>query len=125
MNSPETLDWTDGHPAICAEICHDCAHRWYFRRGFCPACGSRQIKRAPLQPYGVVYALTSVNRAPSSEWRELAPYDIALIDLADGVRVMTHAQAGLRIGDAVQVTYVHINERLIPKAVPASSPVSN
>lgn len=120
MNGTETLDWTQGKPAICMERCGACAHRWYFARGFCPACGSRQIERAPTSGRGVVYALTTVGRAPSPEWKSLAPYDLALIDLPEGVRVMAHAQQGLRIGDAVTLTYLTIGERLIPKAVPTT-----
>lgn len=118
MNSQELRDWTVGEAAVCTERCGRCAHCWYFRRGFCPACGSRQVERSPASGRGVIYAITTVGRAPSPEWKSLAPYDIALIDLPEGVRVMAHAQHGLRIGDVVTLTYLPIGERLIPRAVP-------
>ena len=120
MKSSETADWTNGVARTCLERCAQCAHQWYFRRGFCPACGSRQVDRVPVSGLGSVYAITTVGRAPSPEWKAIAPYDIALIDLVEGLRVMAHAQIGLQIGDRVELSYLTIGERLIPKAILAS-----
>lgn len=118
---PALQDWTEGHALTCIERCDACAHQWYFRRGFCPACGSRAVRRESVSGRGVVYAITTVGRAPSPEWRAIAPYDIALIDLAEGVRIMAHAHSGLRIGDAVELNYLPIGDRLLPQAVPTAS----
>lgn len=118
---PAVQDWTEGHPLTCIECCGECAHQWYFRRGFCPACGSRAVRREPVSGRGVVYAITTVGRAPSPEWRAIAPYDIALIDLAEGVRIMAHARSGLCIGDAVELEYLPMGDRLLPQAVPAAT----
>lgn len=111
-------DWTNGSEAIVFERCDDCGAKWYFRRGFCPRCGSKRVAASESARRGVIYAVTSVARAPSPEWKALAPYEIALVDLEEGVRVMAHAAPGMKIGDTVVIDFLRIGERLIPKAEP-------
>jgi uncharacterized OB-fold protein len=50
---------------------------------------------------GTVYATTVVERAPSDEFRALAPYTLALVDLDEGPRLMGHATPDVAIGDRV------------------------
>ena len=110
-------DWTEGQPGLAYQACTACGRRWYFARAFCPHCGSRAIELRASGCRGIVHAITSVERAPSPEWRAHAPYGIALVDLEEGVRVMTHAAPGLSIGDPVAVEFRTIAERLLPVAV--------
>jgi uncharacterized protein len=93
--------WTDGTDAILYQVCGACRHRWYFRRAFCPSCGdaSPQIHKASGK--GVVYAATVVRRAATPEAKAHVPYAILLIDMAEGVRMMAHGDADLRIKDHV------------------------
>lgn len=109
-------DWTGGYEALAYQRCKACGEKWYFRRGFCPHCGSTDIAAQASACTGVVYASTIVARAPSPEWRERAPYGLCLIDLDEGVRVMTHAEPGLQIGDRVQIGFVRAGETLVPLA---------
>jgi uncharacterized OB-fold protein len=118
----DLTDWTDGHEALTYQICQACSERWYFHRDFCPHCGSTQVGTHVSASVGVVHAVTVVVRAPSPEWREHAPYGLALIDLDEAVRVMTHAQIGLEIGDRVRVDFVRLGERLVPLARPSINP---
>ncbi|MGI4800554.1 MAG: Zn-ribbon domain-containing OB-fold protein [Janthinobacterium lividum] len=102
----ETLpDWTEGGSGLVVHGCVACGHHWYFRRVFCPNCGSATLTATASAGLGTVYAVTRVDRAPSPEWRDLAPYGIALIDLDEGVRAMTQADPALRIGDRVQISF--------------------
>ncbi len=98
-------DWTLGGPGLVVQSCSICGHRWYFSRVFCPNCGSGDIVATASAGLGTVYAITRVDRAPSPEWRDLAPYGIALIDLDEGVRAMTQADPALRIGDRARMTF--------------------
>lgn len=110
-------DWTEGQPGLAYQACTACGWRWYFERDFCPHCGSHAIEKRPSNCRGSVHAVTLVERAPSPEWRAHAPYGIALVDLEEGVRVMTHAEPGLAIGDPVHIAFRTIAERLLPVAV--------
>jgi uncharacterized OB-fold protein len=112
------LDWTEGHEAMLYEFCNACGKLTYFRRGFCPGCGASPVEVRSASGSGTVYAVTTVVRAPSPEWKAIAPYPIVLIDLDEGIRVMTHGVAGLAIGERVRIGWLHVGERLIPRAEP-------
>ena len=109
-------DWTDGTEALSYGRCETCGTRWYFRRDFCPHCGSTQVVTELSANTGVVYAVTVVVRASSPEWRERAPYGLCLVDLDEGVRVMTHAVPGIAIGDRVRIGFEHTLEGVLPIA---------
>jgi uncharacterized OB-fold protein len=114
-------DWTLGQPGIAYQVCTACGRRWYFQRGFCAHCGSAAVEMRASAHRGTVHAITTVERAPSPQWRARAPYGIALIDLDEGVRVMTHAEPGLAIGDVVQIVFRPMGEGILPVALPRSS----
>ena len=109
-------DWTDGADALVFERCEACGRRWYFRRGFCPHCGSDSVRAERSAGAGVVYAATTVVRAPSADWRERAPYGLCLVDLDEGVRVMTHAPPGIAIGARVRIGFDHTPRGVLPVA---------
>ena len=110
----EVCDWTEGQPGIQYQICQRCAHVWYFQRGFCPGCGSENVRIAQADGRGTVHAITSVERAPSAHWQAQAPYTILLVDLDEGLRVMAHGAPGLGIGDRVSVQFRAFGGALVP-----------
>ena len=112
------LDWTEGHEAILYESCTACGKVTYFRRGFCPRCGASPVDVLASGGIGTVYAATTVVRAPSPEWKAVAPYGIVLVDLDEGIRVMTHGSPGLAIGERVSIGWLRLGERLMPRAEP-------
>ena len=109
-------DWTDGAEAMTYGRCEACGKRWYFRRHFCPHCGSTRIASEVSAGTGIVYAATIVVRAPSPEWRERAPYGLCLVDLDEGMRVMTHAAAGIAIGSRVRIGFERTPQGVLPIA---------
>jgi uncharacterized OB-fold protein len=64
--------------------------------------------------HGIVHATTLVQRAPSEEFRAIVPYRIVLVDMAEGFRVMGHAEPSLAIGDAAVCRIVTIAHRPLP-----------
>lgn len=94
--------------------CAACAHRWYFTRPFCPACGGGAVQTLDSQGAGILYSATLVHRAPSEEFRPLVPFSIVLVDLHEGFRVMGHAEAGLSIGAPVVCEMRQIAGRPLP-----------
>ena len=106
--------WTAGLPALDYQRCPSCGAVWYFARAFCPCCGNAEPQTLTSAGHGVVQAITTVTRAPSPELRALAPYRIALVDLDEGFRAMTHAADDVGIGDAVTTRFVPFAAHIIP-----------
>lgn len=110
----EEDDWTAGRPVLAYERCRRCGATWYFRRGFCPRCGDGAPERLVASGRGRAYAVTEVARAPTAELRARAPYGIALVDAAEGFRLMAHAAPGIRPGDPVAVRFIPWGAGIIP-----------
>ncbi len=107
-------DWTEGSPAIEFQHCAACSAVWYFARPFCPHCGAPDPGTRQGSGRGRVYAVTTVARAPSEALRALAPYRLALVDMDEGFRAMTHAAADVALGDRVHTRFVAFGPLTIP-----------
>jgi hypothetical protein len=95
--------------------CSACAALQSYPRTFCLRCGAADLEWRAAQGTGTVYALTRVERAPSDEFRALAPYVIVLVDLDEGYRMMAHGAPGLAIGDRVRVLFFEHGGRHLPR----------
>jgi uncharacterized OB-fold protein len=114
MSDATGTDWTAGAAAIVYQSCPACAAVWYFRRGFCPACGASGPKSHRAGGEGVVYAATQVCRAATPEAKAHVPYTIVLVDAAEGFRMMAHGAGDLVIGDRVVARFERFTDRLVP-----------
>lgn len=102
------------------QACSACRAPQILARYACRRCGSTRLEWRKAAGRGVVYAVTSVARAPSEEFRPLAPYALALVDLHEGARLMGHAVPGLAIGDPVSVEFFEFSGRKLIRFVKAS-----
>ncbi len=107
-------DWTTGVETISYQCCAACANVQYFRRAFCAACGAPDPEDRIASGQGTVYATSLVQRAGTSEAREHVPYNILLIDTAEGFRMMAHGANDLVIGDRVTARFARFTGRLVP-----------
>jgi uncharacterized OB-fold protein len=107
-------DWTNGAEAIIYQSCAVCDATQYFRRSFCAACGAPDPLDKRAGGEGVVYATSLVIRAATPEARAHVPYNIVLVDAAEGFRMMAHGDHDLRIGDQVRAQYRRFTDRLVP-----------
>jgi uncharacterized OB-fold protein len=114
-------DWTTGTPQMVFQHCPKCNETWYFARRFCPRCGAVEPQSRTSTGRGRVYAITTVVRAPSAELRALAPYRIALVDMDEGFRAMTHAGDHVALGDLVQTRFVTFGTLTIPRCDPVGA----
>ena len=69
--------------------CSNCGTWHTYLRPWCPRCLHEPLDLAPVSGRGVVYASTVVHRPPAASFAELVPYVFALVDLDEGVRVVT------------------------------------
>jgi uncharacterized OB-fold protein len=104
------------------QVCLACEAPQTLARYACRNCGSTRLEWHRAAGRGIVYAVTVVARAPSEEFRALAPYTIAIVELDEGPRVMGHAVAGATIGDRVVAEYVAFAGRNLVRFRPKSSP---
>ena len=83
-----------------------------------PATGADDLEWVEASGRGVVYSTTVVRQKPPTP-----SYNVALIDLAEGVRLMSRVEGvapeDVRIGMPVQAKIVRDNERPLLVFVPA------
>lgn len=81
--------------------CMDCEAAVFYPRVLCPECGSGALEWRTSSGRGIVYATTAVHR------RDSEPYNVALVDLEEGFRMMSRVEdvpaAGVEIGDRVNL----------------------
>ena len=107
-------DWTVGTEAIVYQCCAACGRQQYFRRSFCVACGAPDPVEKRASGNGTVYATSLVCRAATPETRAHIPYNIVLVDCAEGFRMMAHGDQALAIGDQVTARFVLFAGRVVP-----------
>ena len=107
-------DWTAGAEAITYQSCAACSKLQYFRRSFCATCGAPDPQEKRASGKGTVYATSLVCRAATPETRAHLPYNIVLVDTAEGFRMMAHGDIDLAIGDQVTARFTPFAGRLVP-----------
>lgn len=96
------------------QCCSACGRAQSLTRLACPHCGSAALQWQDASGDGTVLAASVVSRAPSDEFRALAPYTLVLVQLAEGPCVMGHATPGTAVGDSVKAgTIPHGERRLL------------
>ena len=90
--------------------CVDCGRAFWFPREVCPRCLGSAIEWRPASGRGQVYAATVEHRpALLPDVFGEQPYVIALVELDEGVRMLTNVvgcpPADVAVGLAVEVTW--------------------
>ena len=102
--------------------CASCGTHIHYPRALCPACGSRDLETVRASGRGTVHA-TSVVRVRPGHGED---YNIALVDLAEGPRMMTRVvdtdPQDVRISDAVTAFVGEIEENKVVLFRPATPP---
>lgn len=112
--SERIADWTKGDQAIVYQACGACGRVQYFHRAFCAACGASDPSERRASGKGRVYATSLVCRAATPETKAHVPYNILLVDCAEGFRMMAHGEKDLAIGDEVIVRFVPFAGKVVP-----------
>lgn len=89
--------------------CNACDQRYWYPRDFCPSCWSEDVAWEEASGEGTLYTYSIVYRNDLPPWGERAPYVAAIVDLAEGPRVMAHLvdvdHDAIEVGMAVRVRY--------------------
>jgi uncharacterized protein len=70
--------------------CRDCERSFWFPRPVCPRCLGNDIDWRVASGDGVVYAVSVQHKPGPGRAPDAAPYAVALVDLPEGVRVMSN-----------------------------------
>lgn len=87
--------------------CAACGRFLFYPRAVCPHCGEGPLEWVTASGKGTLYSFTVVHRARDG-FRDDAPYVVALVDLDEGVRMMTRltgvAAGDVAVGQLVQLS---------------------
>ncbi len=89
--TPETKDFWDGclKGELRLQRCKDCEGGSYFPpRPFCPRCGSRAVESYAASGKAILFSYV-INHRPRPDMGD-KPYAIAVVELAEGPRMMTN-----------------------------------
>ena len=103
--------------------CEQCARFQFYPRIVCSHCGADSLAWQAVSGRGRVASFTVVRRGISPAYQ--APYVVALVDLEEGVRLMSNVVGcdpeQVSVGDAVAVRFESWGaEHVLPVFVPAS-----
>ena len=97
--------------AIRLQRCGSCARFVFYPRAVCPSCLSAELVWTSVSGRGVVHAFTIAHRHPNPAFGAHVPYVVALIELEEGVRMLSNlvgvdaTPAAVRIGLPVEIVY--------------------
>jgi hypothetical protein len=127
--TPETQHFWDGCKAgeLRLQRCIDCTQAYFPPRPFCPRCGSRAIEVFAASGRATLYSYVISHRPPP--WLKEAPgkpQSIAVVELAEGPRMMTNivdcpqTPEALELDMMLAVTFEQASEAI---ALPQFRPV--
>ena len=89
--------------------CAGCGRVQFYPRGHCTACQSHELAWERSAGQGTIYSYTVVHRAPTEAFRAEVPYVLALVDMAEGFRIMTNVRGAapdaVAIGRPVRIVF--------------------
>lgn len=104
------------------QYCREDEKPVHYPREVCPRCLGTELEWRRASGRGTVYAFT-VNHVPGTASGHSPPYVVALVDLEEGVRLMTNivgcAPSDVRVGMGVAVTWEPLADG---RALPLFSP---
>lgn len=105
--------------------CANCGNRQIYFRSACKVCWSRQLNILDATGDGTIYSFTRLYQAGHHSFDDRLPYDIALVDLDEGPRVLADVETGGRsvaIGDRVTMNPRQVGDMNVLRFVLAERP---
>lgn len=106
--------------------CTDCNTKIFYPRKICPECWSQNLSWTKASGKGTIYSYSITMAGVEEKFAEDLPFVLALVDLEEGVRMMTNIvdcpHDEVRIGMDVEVVFEDVTEDVsLPKWRPAES----
>ncbi len=99
--------------------CYACEAAIHYPREACPRCFGSALGWRESTGSGVVYAATVMHQAVHPAFADRVPYVVALVELDEGVRLLTNvvgcAPADVRVGRSVRLAWEALSDgRALP-----------
>ncbi len=109
--------------------CRDCGKFRFYPRSICPYCLSYNTEWTKVSGKGTIYSFTVSHREAAPAFRLDVPYNIAIIELEEGVRMMSNIvecrNEDLSIDMPVEVVFDDVTAEItLPKFRPRRSSLS-
>jgi uncharacterized OB-fold protein len=105
--------------------CGSCKRLVFYPRSICPNCGSFELDWEILSGSGTIYSFSVVHRPAHPGMAGEVPYVVALVEVEEGVRLMTNIvecdPADVEVGMEVEVVFETLSEEI---AIPLFRPKS-
>jgi uncharacterized OB-fold protein len=102
--------------------CRKCSTRFRFAHEWCPNCWSPELTWVKATGNARVSHYSVVHQAPTAAFAAGGPYVLALVELEEGVRMMTNIVdcdvETVHVGMAVTLTFEDRGEERLPVFVP-------
>lgn len=110
---------------LTAQWCNSCRTYFHFPpQALCAQCLSSDNEWIPVSGRGVVYSFVTYHRAWHPAYQDRIPYNVSLIDLEEGPRLVSNvvdmAPEEVKVGMAVEVVFEDHDEYTLPKFKPSS-----
>ncbi|HEY8450436.1 MAG TPA: Zn-ribbon domain-containing OB-fold protein [Bacillota bacterium] len=126
--TPETRPYWEAarEGRLLVQRCNACGHRQFYPRRICTRCLSEDLGWIEASGRGTIYTFTVTHRAAGPAFEPLVPYVCAIIELEEGVRMLSNIidcdPAQLRIGQRVQVDFLQLSPEI---ALPVFRPLAD
>ena len=102
--------WTRANEGrLALRECVACGAKHHPPRHLCPNCWSERLRWVDASGSARVYTFTVMHRAPLPEFAPAVPYVVALVDLAEGPRMMANIVGEdalqVQIGEPVELCF--------------------
>jgi uncharacterized OB-fold protein len=125
---PVTRPFWDSLKAHAMQLqkCGDCGRHVFYPRAVCPHCFSKNLAWTPASGRGRLHTFALSYQPPSQAFAGEVPYIIALVELEEGVRMMSTLVGvppdpeKVRIGMPLEIVYDDVTDAVtLPKFRPA------
>jgi uncharacterized OB-fold protein len=124
LSEPDTGDFwqaaQDGR--LTYQVCSGCGQVVFYPRAHCTHCGSHDLRVLDSAGRGTLYSYTVIRQTPDPAFRGDVPYIVALVDLAEGFRILTHLRAepeAAVVGGQVRLEWITRDGVQLPVFEPA------
>jgi len=105
------------------QSCGACEIYLFPARVLCPNCWTdTNLQWQAAKGVGIVFAYSVVHRTPAREFNDSQPYVVAIIELSEGVRMVSNVvecdPASVYVGMPVEARFEHHGEYSLPVFVP-------
>lgn len=126
--TPETQPLWDGCELgdLRIQRCLDCGKPYFYPRPVCPACSSLNVEWFTASGDATLYSYV-INHRPAPGFEHEAPYAIAVVQLAEGPRMMTNivgvpnTPEHLVLDMPLRVTFQVRGDQRVPLFTPAGA----